>query len=392
MPATPESILRAWFDGLWNRVSQGGLAVARCRVKGTQRGALPDLPATGLPVTFERVAICQVDGDRVTAAWNCFDFPGVVAHRGRLLVTRVRVGPIRASGRLVVPSALCAVLALTASVAGQELPTRQSEHLVGPVRTVAGETWDASRDGDRPGTEQRHKPIDTVTFDAAGRVTTRDIIDDYGFAVGREVYRYDGARLVESVLRDEKAAVLERRTYAYGARAGVEASSMAVSGAGEGGYEARFSRTASGRLERITYLVKGVEMGHTTLTYEEGPDPVVVAFFLATGARAVAPVGPCLGAHRMTYRYTGGKVAEHTLFEPDGARKRRSAFTYDAAGNVSSERRIEPSGETRLTHVFEYDRRGNWITRTTTVARTDRVRGGASPPLISITRRTLTYE
>jgi predicted ester cyclase len=128
MSATPESILRAWFDGVWNRgdestidrllhadglihglptpdgqpirgpenfrlfyrvfraafpdmsieilnvVTQGRLAVAHCRAKGTQQGALPDLPATGRPVTIEGFAMCEVDGDQVSAAWNCFDF------------------------------------------------------------------------------------------------------------------------------------------------------------------------------------------------------------------------------------------------------------------------------------------------------------------------------
>jgi predicted ester cyclase len=128
MPATPESVLRAWFDGLWNRadestidrllhtdgvihglptpdgqpirgpqnfrpfyqvfrsafpdisveilnvVTQGRLAVARLQVKGTHKGALPDFPATGLPVDFEGFAMCEVDGDQVSSAWNCFDF------------------------------------------------------------------------------------------------------------------------------------------------------------------------------------------------------------------------------------------------------------------------------------------------------------------------------
>jgi len=128
MPATPESILRAWFDGLWNRgdestidrllhadgvihglptpdgqpirgpqnfrpfyrsfrgafpdlslevldvVTQGRLAVGRFLVKGTQRGALPDFPATGQSVSFEGFAMCEVDGDQVSTAWNCFDF------------------------------------------------------------------------------------------------------------------------------------------------------------------------------------------------------------------------------------------------------------------------------------------------------------------------------
>jgi predicted ester cyclase len=136
MPATPESILRAWFDGVWNRgdestidrlmhadtlihglptpdgrpicgphnfrpfyqqfrsafpnvsveilnvVAQGDLAVARVLVTGTQKGALGDYPATGLPVTFEGFAMCQVDGDRVGAAWNCFDFLGMYRQLG----------------------------------------------------------------------------------------------------------------------------------------------------------------------------------------------------------------------------------------------------------------------------------------------------------------------
>jgi steroid delta-isomerase-like uncharacterized protein len=136
MPATPESILRAWFDGVWNRgdettidrllhadgiihglptpdgqpirgaanfkpfyrafrtafpdlsveilnvVTQGDVAVARCLVKGTQRGSLPDYPATGLPVSFEGFAMCRMEADRVSTAWNCFDFLGMYRQLG----------------------------------------------------------------------------------------------------------------------------------------------------------------------------------------------------------------------------------------------------------------------------------------------------------------------
>jgi hypothetical protein len=90
----------------------------------------------------------------------------------------------------------------------------------------------------------------------------RDIVDDYGFAVGREVRRYEGARLVEAVLRDAQATLLQRRTYTYGA--GAEPTAMAVVGADGQGYEARYRRGAGDRLERITYLTKGVETGTTT--------------------------------------------------------------------------------------------------------------------------------
>jgi steroid delta-isomerase-like uncharacterized protein len=128
MPATPESVLRAWFDGVWNRgdastidrlidadtmihglptadgqpirgpqafrpfyeafrsafpdlaveiqhvVVQGNRAVAHCRVTGRHTGAGLDVPATGRPIAIQGFAMCHVEGDRVTTAWNCFDF------------------------------------------------------------------------------------------------------------------------------------------------------------------------------------------------------------------------------------------------------------------------------------------------------------------------------
>jgi hypothetical protein len=304
------------------------------------------------------------------------------------ILGRFRMTSGRPAGPLA--GALALSVILIAPAEGQEQPNRQSEQLVGPVRVVTGRSWDARREGDGLIEADGGKPIDTVTFDTAGRVMTRDIISTYGFAVGRETHRYQGSRLVDTVLRDDKGAVIERRTYTYGP--GVDPIAMAVSGADTRGYEARYLRVAGGRLERITYLVKGVETGHTAFTYQQGPNPAVIAFFLPTGAKAVAPVGPCLGAHRITYRYAGGRVTELILFEPDGAQKRRSTFAYDAAGNMTSEARSEPFGETRMTHAYEYDRQGNWITRTTTVARTEGVGGRAPAPSIIITRRTLTYD
>jgi hypothetical protein len=276
--------------------------------------------------------------------------------------------------------------------AGQTRADRQSEQLVGPVRVVTGTVSTARQDGSRLVDDgAKPQPIDTVRFDTAGRITTRDIIDTYGFDVGRETYRYEGARLAESILRDRKGAVLERRSYTYGM--GVEPWAMTVVGADEKGYVARYARATDGRIERITYLVDGAEMGHTAFTYGDGPDPTAVAFFLPTGAKAVAPVGPCLGAHRIASRYAGGKVMEQTLFEADGAEKQRSVYTYDAAGHVASETRSEPFGERRITHVYAYDRRGSWITRTTTSVRTDRFDPGTPPSTsVSVTRRTLTYE
>ena len=136
MPATPESVLRAWFDGVWNRgddgaidrllhpeglihglptpdgqpirgpqnfrpfyqafrsafpgvavdiqhvVSEGEKAVGYCRVTGFHRGSGLDIPATGRPVEFFGFAMCQLRGDKVIEAWNCFDFLGMYRQLG----------------------------------------------------------------------------------------------------------------------------------------------------------------------------------------------------------------------------------------------------------------------------------------------------------------------
>lgn len=136
MPATPESILRAWFDGVWNRgdettidrllhadgiihglptpdgkpirgphnfrpfyqafrsafpsisveikqvLTEPERAVAYCRVTGVHKGNGLDIPPTGLPVDFYGFAMCQVKDERVVESWNCFDFLGMYRQLG----------------------------------------------------------------------------------------------------------------------------------------------------------------------------------------------------------------------------------------------------------------------------------------------------------------------
>ena len=136
MPATPESILRAWFDGLWNRgdedtinrlmhpdglihglptpdgqpirgrqnfkpfyqafrsafpgiavevqqvVTQGAKAVAYLRVTGAHTGSGLDIPATGRRIEIYGFAMCLVAEGQVVEAWNCFDFLGMYKQLG----------------------------------------------------------------------------------------------------------------------------------------------------------------------------------------------------------------------------------------------------------------------------------------------------------------------
>jgi predicted ester cyclase len=55
-------------------VAQGDRATAYCRVRGIQRGALPDLAATHRGVDFTGFAMVRVVDGLAAEAWNCFDF------------------------------------------------------------------------------------------------------------------------------------------------------------------------------------------------------------------------------------------------------------------------------------------------------------------------------
>jgi predicted ester cyclase len=131
MAATPESDMRSWYEGLWNKsdetiidrflhancvihgapaakgpdgfrplyralrtafpdmridlphvMSQGDRCFAHCRAVGTHRGVLDGIPPTNRTVTMDGFALIQVADGQVIEAWNCFDFLGLYAQLG----------------------------------------------------------------------------------------------------------------------------------------------------------------------------------------------------------------------------------------------------------------------------------------------------------------------
>ena len=136
MSRSVEAVVRAWFDGLWNKgdeatidrllradglihglptpdhqplqgpvafkpfyrafrsafpdiaitlvhvVVEGELGVAHCRVTATQRGDFADLPPTNRTIDIEGFAMARVVDGQVVEAWNCFDFLGMYRQLG----------------------------------------------------------------------------------------------------------------------------------------------------------------------------------------------------------------------------------------------------------------------------------------------------------------------
>ena len=127
MPPTPDSVIRTWFDELWNQgkeetinrlfapdaiahglgpdgqplrgpeafkpffhsfhrgfpdiqiqvvrtINEGEMVVAHCHVTGTHQGEHLGTAATRKAIDFWGVCIARVRDGQIVEAWNCFDF------------------------------------------------------------------------------------------------------------------------------------------------------------------------------------------------------------------------------------------------------------------------------------------------------------------------------
>jgi steroid delta-isomerase-like uncharacterized protein len=128
MPQAPDTMIREWFEQLWNQkredtidrllaphglvhglptpgnqplrgpdqfkpyyrqlrqafpdlrvtvertVLEGNLVAAHCRARGRHAGGGLGVPASGKDVDFQGMVFVRADGDWFVEAWNCFDF------------------------------------------------------------------------------------------------------------------------------------------------------------------------------------------------------------------------------------------------------------------------------------------------------------------------------
>jgi steroid delta-isomerase-like uncharacterized protein len=56
-----------------DQVAEDDMVVTRSTFRGTQRGELQGIPATGKSVTFDQVNIHRITGGRIVEAWAYFD-------------------------------------------------------------------------------------------------------------------------------------------------------------------------------------------------------------------------------------------------------------------------------------------------------------------------------
>jgi len=242
---------------------------------------------------------------------------------------------------------------------------REDEQLLGPVRSVNSQTT-MSLEGEPKTSKGLTRQLDLVAYDDRGNEAERTIYDDYGFLRGRHVNKRDpDGHLVEGIMSDPKGAVLGREVYVYSG--GKLAETVSYDGKGEVGLREVRAYDERGQLSEVTYYEGTKAFGKTVYRYDGEGRGSEMVFYLADGSKAVAPIGPCLGAHRMTYSYDEkGRSQKVVAYETNGKMKKSWFYAYNDRG-LMAEEKVESDGSYATSvYAYEYDKRGNWTRRTET--------------------------
>jgi hypothetical protein len=113
---------------------------------------------------------------------------------------------------------------------------------------------------------------------------------------------------------------------------------------------------------------------------------------LADGSKAIAPIGPCLGAHRVIYTYArAGRLETAIAFEPDGKMKQSWRYAYTSKGQVAEDTRKSDWSSTKFINVYEYDSQGNWVKQVSAVTDAYKLMEGGPTSRRTETLREIRY-
>lgn len=268
---------------------------------------------------------------------------------------------------------------------------REKAGLLGAGHSVRSQTADYLDENSKE--KGRTKQLDTVTYETNGNESERIIYDDYGFLFGKEVHTHDAKdNLTGSTLTDPKGVIIERRAYTHDNGNGKLVQIVTYDGKGRVVLKQVNSNDAHGRLSDETYYDPKSAVGKTVYKYDENGNISEVAFYRAGGSKAVAPIGPCLGAHKVIYLYEGqSKPNKVVAYEPDGEMKKSWKYTYNREGQVAEEIRESVWSSTKFIYTYEYDSKGNWIKRTATVTDQSKLSDTGANERKTVTSRVITY-
>ena len=272
---------------------------------------------------------------------------------------------------------------------------REKAGLIGPVKSIQSKSVDYS--GDKTVGEGFMKTDgDLVIYDESGRESDRKLVSDFGEAMGKMSRTFDKSGLLtEYRWVDPKGHLIKKEVYSY-------TDSKLVQTLTYSGVLALVEKTVNdydsrGRLQAENYYDPVKPVAKTIYKYDDKDNLVETAFFMANGRKATAPVGPCLGAHRITYGYGDNRlVIAQAFFEDDGTKKKSYQWTYDDKGHIVRYTNESRWSTTSFTYKYEFDSHGNWTKQIATGTSLEKgltVFGTPPTPYVrsSVTTREISY-
>ena len=297
--------------------------------------------------------------------------------------------------RLFLLALLPALLCHAASA--RQKSDRERAGLVGPVHTVGG---DLTAFYDRPSASEAHgvaQPLVSVTYDEKGRELTRVTHGPYAL---KETMTYDAAgRLTESSLTDWEGELLLKETYTYDAGSRLVEKSMRNATA-PGPVKETYAYDARGLLAEVAESYWGKRGNRRAFTYDEKGRLTAVETYTPKGKPGTSHVDiphfdACPGAHKVTYGYgEGASPVEVRCYDEAGRERSKATLAYDDRGNVVEHTWSNPTGSLRRTYKYEYDARGNWTkreTRVVSIPAPDITGDTTRNHRTEVTRRIITY-
>jgi len=252
---------------------------------------------------------------------------------------------------------------LTGTVTPQKKTDVEAEGLSGSVHTVTTESSESISIGALEESRPNRK-LGSLTFNSKGQLVERVIYDDYGFLVGTERYFRDVAdHLIMTELYDPKRRRQEKRVFIY--RRNRLEETITHDGRGVAGLRQVNIYDQRGRVKEEIYYFKTQAIGKTSFDIDGNGNAVNATFFQSNGSGAVAPIGPCFKAHKVSYSYDSrGRVTEEIAYGLDGSVKRKSSYHYDDKGNLSEEMRVDSYSTLKFVHSYDCDAQDNWTKQT----------------------------
>ncbi len=263
---------------------------------------------------------------------------------------------------LLIISAL-ALAALT--IPAQNTPDRSTAFLKGPVKSVSSTFIEFFSDEPK-----KTPPVlkgDTVIYDLNGFEIEHFVANDAGEFADREVHRRDeSGRFITTEHYNSAGKLWAKEIFKY--VDGKLSEKLAYDGANVLNLRTSYRYDLEGRLLEETYRDPTEVRGRTHYTYSgSSPHPGEIKFVDQDGKKMTAPLGPCAGAHRITFSYDDeDRVSTKVLF--DQRNKEQERFTHRYLPSGLYEQLIRKKTNERVVHSYEYrfDSHGNWIEETIT--------------------------